>query len=68
MVEKSTHLQGIPLKTTQTQQISHYRHATNISGLFLLYDTDAGFNSRKNFANLGFFANVSVLLQFIIPC
>ena len=31
------------------------------------FDTGVGFNSRNNFANLGSFAKVSVLLLFIIP-
>ena len=37
-------------------QICHYRNATKNSGLFLLYNTSVGFNTRNNFANLGSFA------------
>ena len=54
-------------KHPKMEQICYYRHATKTSGLFLLYDTGVGFNSRDNFANLDFFAKVSVPLQFIIP-
>ena len=59
MLRKSNHLQVIPQQSTQTQQICHYRHTTKTSGL-LLYSTGGDFSSRYNFANLGFFAKLSV--------
>ena len=36
------------------------------AGLFL-YDTDVDFSSRNNFANLGFFAKVSVPVESVTP-
>ena len=66
MLEKSAHLQVSPQQTSKTQEICHYRHATKTSGLFLLYSLGVDFSSRNNFANLGFFAKVSVPVQSII--
>ena len=54
-------------KAPKTQQICYYRHARKTSGLFLLYDTGFSFNSCNNFANLVFFAKVSVPLAKF-PC
>ena len=34
---------------------------------FLLYSTGVNFSSHNNFAELGSFAKVSVLVQFTIP-
>ena len=45
-----------------------YRHTTKNSELFLLFNTGVDFSLRNNFANLGFFAKVFVLLRSIIPC
>ena len=64
MIGKSIHLQIIPQKSTQNA--ANYRQATKTSGLFLLYYTGVGYNSRNNFSNLGSFAKVSVPLQSII--
>ena len=57
MLGKSTHLS--PSKAPKTQQISHYRHTRKTSELFLLFNTGVDFSLRNNFANSGFFANVS---------
>ena len=52
-------------KSTRVQVSTDMRQKT--SQLSLLYRTGIGFNSRNNFANLGFFAKVSIPLHFIIP-
>ena len=49
------------------QQICHYRHARKTSEPFLLYNTGVDFSFRNNFANLGSFATVSVIVQPVIP-
>ena len=36
--------------------------------IFFRYRTSVDVNSRNNFTNLGFFANVFVPVEFIIPC
>ena len=36
--------------------------------LLLLYDTGVDFSSRDDFANLGSFAKVSILVETILPC
>ena len=57
-----------PTKQPKTQQICHYRHARKTSGPFLLSDTGVDFSFRNNFANVGFFAKVSVPVESIISC
>ena len=37
------------------------------SRLFVQYHTGGGFNSHNNFANLGSFAKISILVESIIP-
>ena len=67
MIEKSTYLQVISQKSTENAANLPLQTCDKNQWTFLLYDTGVGFNSCNNFANLGFFAKVSVPLQFIIP-
>ena len=67
MVEKSTHLQVIPQKSTQNAaSLPLQTCEKNQWSFLLLYDTSIDFNSSNNFSKLGSFAKVSVPLQFII--
>ena len=61
-------VQVIPQQSTEKRQIYAYRHARKASGLFGWHRTGVDFISRNNFTNLGSFAEVSVLVQSIIPC
>ena len=64
MVGKSTHLQVIPQQSAQNAAHLPLQTCDKNQWTFLLYNMGVGFD----FANLGFFAKVSVPLQFIIPC
>ena len=67
MLGNSTHLQVISQQSTQNTANLPLQTCEKTSGLFLSHDTDAGFSSRNNFANLGSFAKVSFPVEFIIP-
>ena len=67
MPGKSTHLQVIPQQNTQKQQTCGYRHTTKNSGNCYWHRTGAYFSPSNNFANLGFFAKISVPAGSIIP-
>ena len=68
MLGKSTYLQVILQKSTQNGRNSPLQTCDENQWTFVLYNMGVSFNSRNNFVNLGFFAKVSVPLQFIIPC
>ena len=63
MVGKRTHLHDIPQKSTQNAaNLPLQTHDKNQWTFFVVLH-----ERRLNFANSGFFAKVSALLQFIIP-
>ena len=60
-------------KAPKTQQIRHYKHTSETSELFLLFNTDVDFSLRNNFASSGSLAKVSVpvhIYNFLVlpPC
>ena len=67
MLGKSTHLAVISQQSTQNTANLPLQTCEKTSGLFLSHDTDAGFSSRNNFANLGSFAKVSFSVESMNP-
>ena len=63
MAGKSTHLQVIPLYSTQNTANLPLQTYEQTSELFLLFNTGVDFSLRNNFANSGSFAKVSVPVQ-----
>ena len=64
-VQKSTHLQVIPQQSTQNTARLPLQTCEKSQQSFLLYNTGVAFSLRNNFADLGSFAKVSVLVH---PC
>ena len=67
MVGKSTLLQVTPQKSTQNAANLQLQTCEKNQWSFLVVRRERRLNPRNNLANLGSFAKVSVLLQFLIP-